>query len=93
MRDVFVAKVIAWTKLHFCKYALGAGVEQQIDCFIIQNSQAVQSKGRSVYWTLEDMVGAMIFCTTLASRRSGHTPLAEAGAETSDIGAEVVEPI
>jgi len=39
------------------------------------------------------MVGAMIFCTTLASRRSGHTPLAEAGAETSDIGAEVVEPI
>jgi len=44
---------------------LGAGVEveEPFDCLIIQNSQAVQSKRRSMEWTLEDkMVDGLFFC-------------------------------
>ena len=49
--------------------------------------------GRSVDWTLEDnMVDGLLFCATLAGRRGGHTPFVQAGAETSDTGAEAVEP-
>ena len=33
-----------------------------------------------------------LFCATLTSRRGGHTPIVQAGAETSDTGAEEVEP-
>jgi len=33
-----------------------------------------------------------LFCATLAGRRGGHTPFVQAGAETSDNGAETVEP-
>jgi len=33
-----------------------------------------------------------LFCATLTGRRGGHTPLVQAGAETSDTGAEAVEP-
>ena len=38
------------------------------------------------------MVGGLIFCNTLTGGRSGHTPSVQARAETSDTGAEVVEP-
>jgi len=43
--------------------------------------------------TLEDnMVDGLLFCATLTGRRGGHTPFVQAGAETSNTGAEVVEP-
>ena len=32
-----------------------------------------------------------LFCATLTSRRGGHTPFVQAGAETSDTGVEAVE--
>jgi len=48
---------------------------------------------RSMDWTLEDdMVDGLFFCATLTSRRRGHTLFVQAGAETSDTGAEAVEP-
>ena len=72
---------------------LGAGVEQPFDCFIVQNRQAMQSMGRSMDWTLEDnMVDGWFFCATLTRCRGGHTPFVQAGAETSDTGAEPVKP-
>ena len=37
------------------------------------------------------MVDGLFFSFTLASRRGGHTPFAQAGAKKSDIGAEAVE--
>jgi len=37
------------------------------------------------------MVDGLFFCATLIGRRGGHTPFAQAGAETSDTGAEVVK--
>jgi len=71
----------------------GAGVEQPFGCLIFQNSQAAQSLGRSMVWTLEDeMVDALFFCATLTGRRGGHTPFVQAGVETSDTGAEAVKP-
>jgi len=71
----------------------GAGVEQPFGCLIVQNRQAVQSVWRSMDWTLEDdMVDGLLFCTTLTGRRGGHTPFVQAGAETSDTGAEAVKP-
>jgi len=33
-----------------------------------------------------------LFCATLTGRSGGHTSFVQAGAETSDIGAEAVEP-
>jgi len=39
------------------------------------------------------MVGGLFFCATLTGRREGHTPFVQAGAEASDISAEVVEPV
>jgi len=75
---------------------LGAGVEQPFfNCLIVQNRQAVQSVRRSVDWTLEeDMVDGLFFCATLTDRRGCHTPnpFVQAGAETSDTGAEAVKP-
>jgi len=38
------------------------------------------------------MVDGLFFCATLTGRRGGRTPLVQAGAETSDTGAEAVEP-
>jgi len=43
-------------------------------------------------WTLEDNMVNGLVCTTLMSSRSGHNSFVQAGAETSDAGAEVVEP-
>ena len=46
-------------------------------------------------WTLEEnMVNSLIFCATLTSRRSGHTPFVrlQTGVETSDTCAEAVNP-
>ena len=72
---------------------LGAGVEQPFGCLIVQNRQAVQSMRRSMDWTLEDnMVDGLFFCSTLTGHRGGHTPLVQAGAETSNTGAEAVKP-
>jgi len=42
-------------------------------------------------WTLEDMVDGL-FCATLIGRRGGQTSFVQAGAETSDTGAEAVKP-
>jgi len=40
----------------------------------------MQSKERSVDWTLEDnMVDALFFCTTLTGRRGSYTPFVQAG--------------
>ena len=47
--------------------------------------------GRSMDWTLEDNMG-LFFCATLTGRRGGHIPFLQGGAETSDTGAEAVEP-
>jgi len=72
---------------------LGASVEQPFGCLIAQNRQAIQSMGRSMDWTLEDnMVDGLFFCVTLTGCRGGHTPFVQAEAETSDTGAEAVEP-
>jgi len=38
------------------------------------------------------VVDGLFFCTTLTGRRGGHTPFVQAGAETSDTGAESVKP-
>jgi len=44
-------------------------------------------------WTLYDnMVDGWFFCATFTGRRGKHTPFVPAEAETSDTGAEVVEP-
>jgi len=43
-------------------------------------------------WTLEDDMVDGLFWATLTGRRGGHTPFVQAGAETSDTGAEAVEP-
>jgi len=72
-----------------CLVALdfGALVEQPFGCPIVQNSQALQSVGRSMVWTLEDcMVDGLFFCATLTGRRGGYTPFVQAGAETSNTG-------
>ena len=83
--------VWASSSFYHCLAALdfGAGVEQPFGCFIVQNRQAVQFLGRSMDWTLEDdMVDGLCFCATLTGRRKGHTPFVQAGAETTDTGAE-----
>ena len=47
---------------------------------------------RSVDWTLIDNVVNDFFCATLTGCRGSHTPSVQAGAETSDIGAEADKP-
>jgi len=42
-------------------------------------------------WTVEDNMVNGLFCATLTGRRGGHTPFVQA--ETSDTGAEAVEPV
>jgi len=47
---------------------------------------------RLMDWTLEDnMVDGLFFRATFTGRRGGHTPFVQAGAETSDTGAEAVK--
>jgi len=47
---------------------LGVGFEQPMDCFIVQDRQAMQSMGRSMDWTLEDnMVAGLFFFATLTN--------------------------
>jgi len=70
---------------------IGAGVEQSFGCLIVQNRQTVLSRG-SVDWSVDDDMVDGLFCAKLAGRRGGHTPFAQAGAETYDTGAEVVGP-
>jgi len=43
-------------------------------------------------WTAEDDMVDGLFCATLTGRRGGHTPFVQAGAETTDIGADAVKP-
>jgi len=43
-------------------------------------------------WTVEDDMVDGLFCATLTGRIGDHTPFVQAGAETSDTGAEAVEP-
>jgi len=44
-------------------------------------------------WTVEDnMVSGVFLCTTLTSRRRGHIPFVQAGAETSDTDAAAIKP-
>jgi len=43
-------------------------------------------------WTVENDMVDGLFCATLTGRRGDHTPFVPAGAETSDTGAEAVEP-
>jgi len=43
-------------------------------------------------WTVEDDMVDGLFCLTLTARRGGYTPFVQAGAETSETGAEAVEP-
>jgi len=60
---------------------LRAGVEQPH-----HPDQAVQSMGKSLDWTLEDNIfNDLIFCATLTSRRSGHTPSMQTRAETLNL--------
>jgi len=40
----------------------------------------------------DNMFIRLFFCATLTGRRGDHTPFLQAGAETSDTGAEVVKP-
>jgi len=55
--------------------------------------RAMHFMGRSMDCTLEDnMVDGLFFCATLTGCRRGHTPFVQAGAETSNTGAEAVEP-
>ena len=60
---------------------------------VVSSSRPVRAVQRSMDWTLEDnMVDSLFFCVTLTGRRRGHTPFVQAGAETSDTGAEAVKP-
>jgi len=44
-------------------------------------------------WALKDnMVDGFFSCATLTGRRGSHTPLVQAGVETSDTGVEGVKP-
>jgi len=43
-------------------------------------------------WTVEDDMVDGLFSATLTGRRGSHIPFVHAGAETSDTGAEAVEP-
>ena len=43
-------------------------------------------------WTVEDDMVDGLFCATITGRRGGHIPFVQAGAETTDTGAEAVEP-
>ena len=43
-------------------------------------------------WTVENNMFDSLFCAKLTGRRGGHTLFVPAGAETSDTGAEAVEP-
>jgi len=48
---------------------------------------------RLMDWTLEDnMVDGLFFCATLTGHREGHTPFAQAGAETSNTAADAAKP-
>jgi len=59
----------------------------------MQDGQAMHFMGWSMDWTVEDnMINDLFFCATLTSRRRGHTSFVQAGAETSDTGAEAVKP-
>jgi len=49
-------------------------------------------RGGSTDWTVEDVMVDGLFCATLTSRRGGHTSFVQAGVETSDTGAEAVQP-
>ena len=72
---------------------LGASVVQPFDCLIVQNRQGVQSMRRLMDWTLGDnMADGLFLCATLTSRRGGHTPFVQTGAEGSANGAEAVKP-
>ena len=72
---------------------LGAGVEQPFGCLIGQNRKAMHSMGMSMDWTLDDnMADGLFFCATVTVRGGGHTPFVQAGAETSNTGAEAVKP-
>ena len=73
---------------------LRTGVEQSFDCLVIYGRLAMQCLGRLMDWRLEDnMVDGLFYCATLTGRRGGHTPFVEAGAETSDTGAEAVKSV
>jgi len=72
---------------------LGAGVEQPVDCLVIQNRQALQSMGKLTHWTWgHDMINDLFFCTTLTGRRRGHASFVQAGAETPNTGAVAIMP-
>ena len=43
-------------------------------------------------WTGEDDMVDGLFCATLTGCKGDYTPFAQAGTETSDTGAKVVEP-
>ena len=76
----------------FAALDLGAGIEQPFGCLIVQNRHAVQSMRRSTGGTFEDnVVDGLFFCATLTGRRGGHILFVQAGAETSDTGAEAVK--
>jgi len=63
---------------------LAAGVEQPLDCLIVQNRQAVLSMRGSMNWTLEDnIVDGLFFCATLTGRRVCYNLFVEAGGEAS----------
>ena len=81
------------SRMKYLATSLAAGVELPLNCLIVQNRQAMQSIGRSMDLTLEDnMVDGLFFCATLTGSRGGHIPFVQAGAETSDAGAEAVKP-
>jgi len=70
-----------------------ADVEQPFGCLIVQNRQAMQSMGNLIDWTLEgNMIDGLFFCDTPTSGGRGQIPFVQAGAETSDTGAEAVKP-
>ena len=93
---VFRFVVVVWSSSSIPRLAaldLETGVEQTFGFIIVQNRQAVQSVGWSRSWTLEDnMVDGFFFYATLTGCWGGHTSFVKAGAETSDTGAEAVEP-
>jgi len=72
---------------------LKAGIEQPFHYLVDQNRQAMHSMRMPIDWPVKDkMFNGLFLCTTLTSRKRGHIPFVEAGAETSDTGAEAVKP-
>ena len=70
----------------------GACFEQPFGCLIVRPCSPLGGWWIGHWRTTWLTVCSASPCTTFTGRRGGHTPFVQAGAETSDTGAEAVKP-